>query len=259
MTSDQAQIDQVVETVRATLGPDAIGAYLYGSAVHGGLRPDSDIDILVVSRRPTTPQEKSSLVDRLLPLSGRHARSGPARSIELTIVVHSEVVPWRYPPLLDLQYGDWLRREFERGELPAGPAPDPDLAVLLTIVRTDGRALFGPPPADVLDTVPRADLERAMVDGIPGLMADLDSDTRNVILTLARIWVTMATGEIQPKDVAADWVLTTLPAEHQAILRHARAIYLGEEPEEWGDLRPRVAPHADYVVGRIRAMAGAGA
>jgi streptomycin 3"-adenylyltransferase len=98
-----------------------------------------------------------------------------------------------------------------------------------------------------------------MVDGIPGLMADLDSDTRNVILTLARIWVTMATGEIQPKDVAADWVLTTLPAEHQAILRHARAIYLGEEPEEWGDLRPRVAPHADYVVGRIRAMAGAGA
>ena len=181
-----SQLHRIVSVVRAVLGGDAIAGYLYGSAVEGGLRPDSDIDVLVVSRRPTTPREQHEFVDRLLPISGRQASGGPARSIELTIVVESEVRPWRYPPLLDLQYGDWLRREFERGELPAWPAPSPDLAVLLTMVRRSGRPLFGPPPSEILESVPRGDLDRALLDVTPDLMADLDTDTRNVILTLAR-------------------------------------------------------------------------
>ena len=251
-----AQLDTIVDIVRLVLGDDAIGGYLYGSAVEGGLRPDSDIDVLVVSRRPTTPREQREFVDRLLPISGWHASGGPARSIELTIIVESEVRPWRYPPLLDLQYGDWLRSEFERGDLPAWPAPTPDLAILLTIVRRSARPLFGPPPSEILDTVPRGDLDRALLDVIPDLMADLDSDTRNVILTLARIWATLATGDILPKDLAADWAMARLPAEHEAVLARARAIYLGEEPERWDDLQTLVARHAEYVVDRIRAVAG---
>jgi streptomycin 3"-adenylyltransferase len=252
---DQAQIDQIVDLIHAVLGDDAVAAYLYGSAVHGGLRPDSDIDVLVVSQRPTAAAEKREFIDRLLPISGMHATSGPARSIELTIVVGSEVRPWRYPPQLDLQYGDWLRREFERGDQPPWPSPNPDLAVLLTIVRRSGRALFGPPPKEILDPVPPTDLDRAMLDGIPDLLADLDSDTRNVILTLARIWMTVATGEVQPKDVAAEWASARLPAQHRAVLARARAIYLGEEVERWDDLQPLVRPQAEYVVRRIQALA----
>ena len=149
-----AQIDAIVAIVQGVLGADALAAYLYGSAVQGGLKPASDIDVFVVSRRPTTLIEKRGLIDRLLAISGSHAAAGPARSVELTMAVRSEVRPWRYPPLLDLQYGDWLRGEFERGELPPWPTPNPDLAVLITIVLRDGRPLFGPPPADVLDPVP---------------------------------------------------------------------------------------------------------
>jgi predicted nucleotidyltransferase len=252
---DRTQIDQVIAVVRSILGDAAISAYLYGSAVHGGLRPESDIDVLVVIRQPTTSVEKRKIIDGLLPISGRHATRAPARSIELTIVVGSEVRPWRYPPLLDLQYGDWLRQEFERGDLPPWPMPNPDLAVLLTIVRRSGRAVFGPPPVEVLDPVPRADLDRAMLDGIPDLLADLDSDTRNVILTLARIWATVATGDILPKDVAAVWVAARLPAQHRAVLARARAIYIGEEPEGWDDLQALVRPHAEYVVRQIQVLA----
>ena len=35
------------------------------------------------------------------------------------------------------------------------------------------------------------------------------------------------------------------------MLARARAIYLGDEPERWDDLAPRVRPHADYVVAEI--------
>ena len=206
-----------------------------------------------MTRRLTSPAEKHALVDGLLPISGRRARAGPARSIEVTIVAQSDVRPWRYPPRLDFQYGDWLRSELERGELPPWPTPNPDLAVLITTVLLGADTLFGPPPANVLDHVPRADLDRAMVDGIPDLLGDLEPDTGNVILTLARIWTTVATGEIRSKDAAADWVLARLPHEHRAVLARARANYLGEEPERWDDLMPAVRRHAEHVVREIGA------
>ncbi|HXT34307.1 MAG TPA: nucleotidyltransferase domain-containing protein [Chloroflexota bacterium] len=109
----EQQITEVLALVREVLGPDVLGAYLHGAAVLGGLRPRSDIDILVVSRRPTTHEEKRRLVERLLVIS-RANPPGPRRPVELTIVVQSHVRPWRYPPSFDFQYGDWLRREFEK-------------------------------------------------------------------------------------------------------------------------------------------------
>jgi predicted nucleotidyltransferase len=247
----RTQIHAVVDLVRRILGNDLVAAYLSGSAVLGGLRPSSDIDILAVSRRPTTPDDKRALGDRLLRISGRHAAAGPARSIELTIAVQADVRPWRYPPLLDFQYGDWLRSEFERGDIPLAPQPNPDLAILMASVLLVGEPLIGSPPAEVLDAIPPADVDRAVMDGIPGLLEELESDTRNVILTLARIWTTVATGEIRPKDAAADWVLARLPEEHRAVLARARAIYLGEEAERWDDLVGRIRPYAEYVVDAV--------
>ena len=94
-----------------------------------------------------------------------------------------------------------------------------------------------------------------MLEGIEPLLADLDDDTRNVVLTLARIWTTLGTGEFRSKDAAADWALERLPEEHAAVLARARAIYLGGEPEQWDDLRPKVRPHADHVVAEIKRFA----
>jgi streptomycin 3"-adenylyltransferase len=90
-----------------------------------------------------------------------------------------------------------------------------------------------------------------MADSIDALLADLDDDTRNVVLTLARIWTTVATGAIHSKADAADWALDRLPAEHRSVLVRARAIYVGEQPEQWDDLASEVRPFARYVVSEI--------
>ncbi len=111
--------------------------------------------------------------------------------------------------------------------------------------------MLGPPPAQVFDPVPHDDLIRAIVGDIDALLDDLDRDTRNVILTLARIWSTVATGTIRAKDAAAGWALTRLPQEHRAVLVRARSVYLGQEEEHWDDLQSRVRPCAEYVVGEI--------
>jgi predicted nucleotidyltransferase len=248
---DRQQLERVVELVRGVLGPDALGAYLFGSAVLGGLRPGSDLDVLLVSARSTTHEEKQRLVDRLLALSGN-----AGRRVELTIAAQAEIRPWRYPPRFDFQYGEWLRNEFESGNVEPWPTTEsPDLVLLITMVLLADRPLFGPPPAELLDPVPRADLVRALVASIDPLLGELEWDTRNVILTLARVWSTAATGVIRSKDAAADWALERIPAEHRAVLARAREMYLSGGEGPWDDVQGDVRGYADYVVAEIRRLA----
>jgi streptomycin 3"-adenylyltransferase len=237
------QLDDFVAVVEEEIGAELVGLYLFGSAVHGGLKRTSDLDLLAVTRRRTTEDERRRLVGRLLDLSLK------PRYLELTIVVQSEVKPWRYPPVMDLQYGDWFRPEFERGEIPP-PAPNPDLAPLITMTLLHGRALVGPPAEDVLAPVPRDDLVQSGLDATGHILGELDSDTRNMLLTLARIWSTAESGVLRAKDAAADWALPHLPEEHRPVLERARDAYRAGNLGTWDDLDVRAA--ADYVAAEIR-------
>lgn len=245
------QVDAALDVLRAALPPGLlIAAYLYGSAVTGGLRPDSDLDLFAVVDRRLTDAEKRAVVGGIVPLSRRDLRPDGWRPVELTIVVLDEVRPWRYPPRFDLQYGEWLRDDIADGRLPPSPDNSPDVALLVSMVRGDNRLLLGRPAADVLDPVPRADVVRAISDEIPNLLDDLASDTRNVLLTLPRMWTTVATGEVRSKDGAASWALARLPAMHRPVLELAARAYLGEADDAAYDARA-VEAHARYVVGQI--------
>ncbi|MFD4748247.1 aminoglycoside adenylyltransferase family protein [Streptomyces rubiginosohelvolus] len=247
------QLRETVGWAGRVLGGNLIGAYLHGSSVLGGLKPASDVDVLLVSRRPMDERERRALLEGLLSISGS---GDTARPVELTVVVRSEVRPWRYPPTCDFLYGEWLRAEYEAGTVPRAE-PMPDLALLISMTLTGDSPLTGPRPAQVLDPVPHSDLVRASVAGVPELLDDLEGDTRNVLLTFARIWATLATGRIMPKDAAADWAVGQLPPEHRAVLEHARQLYLNcsYTEESWSEaLRTQVRPHVDRVLAEIERL-----
>ncbi|MFJ9174546.1 aminoglycoside adenylyltransferase domain-containing protein [Streptomyces sp. NPDC102360] len=173
--------------------------------------------------------------------------------MELTLVQLADVRPWRFPPVREFQYGEWLREAYERGETPE-PEVDEDLALLVTMVRQRGVVLFGPPATELLHPVPKSDVRRATVAGVPALLEELETDTRNVILTLARVWATLVTGEILSKDAAADWALPRLPEENRAVLVHARSVYLGEAEDSWERLGPRLRHDAEALVAEIERL-----
>jgi streptomycin 3"-adenylyltransferase len=256
-TEDDEQLRRVVSVIDQVLGRETLGAYLFGSAVlDGGLRPASDLDVFAVLRRRTSREEKVALVDALLAISGRKTETGRWRRVELTVVAQSEVRPWRYPPTMDFQFGDWLRGEFENGNVePLRTRANPDLALLITMVMLANRPLLGPPPAVLLDKVPSADLVEATMHGIESLRSDIASDTRNIVLTFARIWSTVVTGAIVSKDAAADWALERLPDRYRPALARARAGYLADEQETWS--QPALADaegYVDYVVSELRRL-----
>ncbi|MFE5486640.1 aminoglycoside adenylyltransferase family protein [Streptomyces sp. NPDC056527] len=252
-TEAMDQLEQTVKLIRGVLAQELLGTYLHGSAVLGGLRPASDLDVLAVTRKSLDVRKRRALVEGLLEISGLTAT---VRPVELTVVVQSEVRPWRFPPIGDLLYGEWLREELQESG-PPPPSPMPDLAIALTMVLAGDRPLTGPPPAQLLAPVPHANLAQASVAGIPELLDDLADDTRNVLLTLARIWTTLGTGKIEPKDAAADWALAHLPQEHRPALEHARYLYRNchYEEETWSpELKAQVRPLVDEVLARIDSL-----
>jgi streptomycin 3"-adenylyltransferase len=155
------------------------------------------------------------------------------------VVQRDALRPWRYPPRCEYLYGEWLRDEVESG-LQLSPFLSPDLAVVLSVAAEHGRTLVGPPIGSVLDPGPPADVVRGALAGVTELLADLPQDTANVLLTLARMRVTVETGRVVPKDDAVDRLLPRAPDRVRQPLQRARAVYLGLQPDRWDDLAPSI-------------------
>lgn len=251
---DAAQLTAISGLAHQCLAGDVLGVYLHGSTGAGRRMPTSDTDVLVVTRRPMRLDQRRALVRGLLAISGRAAGAGPARPVELTVVVQRDVTPWRETPVEDFLYGEWERAKYEQGSLPARRGND-DLAVLVTMALDADCPLFGPPPSALLDRPPTSDLIAACISGVPSLLADLASDTRNVLLTLARILVTAETGRLVPKDTAADLALPRLDPVSRSVLQRARDAYLGPDWGTFDDVAAQVRACADALVAAIEAAA----
>ncbi len=249
--SDQQQLNDCIDLLKTVFGGDLLGVYLYGSALLGGLQKYSDIDLFVVTNRAPTNKEKEQLVANLLELSGIYMKSSQ-RPIEMTLVEKSAISPWKYPSQFDFQYGEWMRDSFLKGEIEESQANETnDLAFMVTMLFLRSQTLWGEDPEMLLDRVPYGDFMRSMLNGLQHLYEGLESDTRNVLLTYARIWSTLKTNVIRSKPAAADWVMNHLPEKYQPVMKKAKAICIGEVDESWNDVQEHIRPCADYILENI--------
>lgn len=250
----QQQLQESLEVLKMILGPDLLGVYLYGSALVGGLQKYSDIDLFVVTHRATTSEEKTRLLATLLQSSGLYMKSSKL-PIEMTLVEKAMVNPWQYPPHFDFQYGEWLRESFEKGIIDPWPTHEmPDLALIITQILLKSQTLWGAKPDELLAHVPYHDFMKAMLHDVNRLATELKDDTRNVLLTYARIWSTLETNAIRSKPAAADWVVNHLPKIYQPVMKRAKAICIGLENEHWDDIEVLIKSCADFMRDKINAQ-----
>jgi aminoglycoside 9-adenylyltransferase len=244
-------VKRLHDYLEQTYPDDLLGVYLFGSAAVGGLRPESDIDLVFVRQSSLSQRHRQGLVEFLLQFSGSRATVAQGRPLEVTALVLDDVVPWRYPPVCDFLYGEWLRDEYLDGRLPQRDI-NPDLGVLITTLRQHARCLRGPRPSDLLEPVPLEDLHRAIQDSLPSLLDGLVGDERNVLLTLARMVVTLETGLILPKDEAEALIAPSLPEPHRSWLSLASRGYMGDTVDDWTNCRQGAADAAEHLAERIR-------
>ncbi|MCM3039694.1 aminoglycoside nucleotidyltransferase ANT(9) [Paenibacillus motobuensis] len=241
---------QAFKVVEELLGSAIVGVYLFGSAVTSGLRINSDVDVLVVVNQSLNEVIRKKLTNRLMHISGKIGNSDAVRPLEVTVINHEDVVPWRFPPKNEYIYGEWLRDGFENGQIQE-PTYDPDLAIVLAQVRNNSVSLFGSDASDILEPVPMTHIRRAIMESLPGLIEGIKGDERNVILTLARMWLTVAVGEISSKDMAAEWAIPKLPKEHATLLNLARKAYRGEYVDNWEGLDTKVMALVNHMKNSI--------
>ncbi|WP_420097506.1 aminoglycoside adenylyltransferase domain-containing protein [Brevibacterium sediminis] len=215
-----------------------LGLYLYGSTVADERGPDSDLDLLLITRDSLSQTERRELTNLLLELSGwgGHADIHPEavgrRPIELTSFAtggERTVAPYEGH---DFQYGEWLRTELLIGARPQ-PQKDRDAPILLATAQYNHQRLAGAELDSLIATVPDEILRHAMSSVIPTLLDEVDGDERNVLLTLARIAVTTDSGRFVSKGRAAELTAARLTSTSAATLLLARTESLGEVHVDW--------------------------
>ena len=160
----QAVLDSVLDD-----GPSGIiGVYLYGSSTTTGLSAESDVDLLLVTRRSMLAKERRSLVSSTVEFSGwkGHAKDFPdvadRRPLDVTSLVADDIEPLTAVPRRDFQFGEWLRRDFTQGHVPV-PEWDPDVVILLATALASHQVLHGPSLDRLVADVPSTLLKGAQL------------------------------------------------------------------------------------------------
>ncbi len=215
------------------LAGDLEALYLYGSATLGRLRPSSDVDLLAIVNGRINAAQRQGLLGAVMALSSQPGHDGRRyRPIELTVFRLSDLTAPARPPLCAFMYGEWMRPDCEAGYVPT-PFASFDFNILFGQALKSSIALYGPPADTLLPSVPSATLRDAVLHSVDDVLNHLHGDERNVLLTLARMWHTLETGDIVPKDVAASWASKRLSQSAARMLTHARDAYLGRVHDDW--------------------------
>lgn len=249
--SIQKQVDEAASIIRKHLGRHLIATYLYGSALDGGLKPESDIDLFVVVNNSLSESNRKQLMTEMLSVSSYPAAHG-IRPIEVTVVDARTLKPWVYPPKRELQLGEWFRKDIESGSFES-PKADPDLAILITKIRKSSIALHGPSAMEIFDEVPEADLKKALLSTLQQWQSvnELRGDERTIALAIARIWFTALTGTITSKDKAAEWLIPQVPIHHAKLLTEARNGYLGIAPDRLAEKHQELLNFVTYAQSKL--------
>jgi hypothetical protein len=190
----------VAAALRELLGDDLVAAYLTGSGALGGVSAaQSDVDVVAVCAVPAAGEVERALVDRL----GTLAMTWPLRGLELVLYTRAAVADPAPVPRweLNLNVGPGMDRHLSRD-----PAAEPPhwFVLDLDILRGHGRALTGPPPAELVGPLPRRRVLEAVRESLLW-HGEHEPDRSQSVLNACRGWRFTEEGVWSSKRDAAAW------------------------------------------------------
>ncbi|MBW9091709.1 DUF4111 domain-containing protein [Rhizobium wenxiniae] len=243
-----------LQILKRRLGSSLTAVYLHGSAVAEGLRKRSDVDLLVIVGKALPVQVRACLSADLMKVSGLYPFDPMGRRpLEVIIVRLADLEPIPYPARAEFVYGEWLRGALEGGAVPQAET-NPEFTLLLAQARGEAVPLGGPSIADLVPDIPSDVISRAICDLLPELAGSAEGDERNVLLTLARMWRTLKTGQFVSKNTAAEWAGPLLPDQAARTLALARDAYLGHGDDDLHLRRTEVTQTVVEMRDRILAI-----
>ena len=252
MISPQAEelIQGFVEQSKQILRDNLTGIYLHGSAVMGCFNPEkSDIDLIIVVDRPLSDSVKKAYMDMVIEYNAR----GPAKGIEMSIVIRDVCKPFVYPTPFELHFSarhlEWYKRDPD-DYIRKMNGTDKDLAAHFTIINKRGQCLYGLPVNEVFAEVPDSDYMDSIWEDISEAPENIAQDTLYLTLNLARVLAYKEEGLVLSKAEGGEWALHHLPAQYKPLITSALAAYASAEDPAYDEALAR--QYAEYALRRIQ-------
>ena len=243
-------INEYVEQTKAILRDDLSGVYLHGSAVMGCFNPQkSDLDFIIVVKKPLSDAVKRAYMEMVVKCNAL----GPAKGIEMSIVLRDVCKPFVYPTPYELHFSaghlnsymhdpdDYIRRM---------NGTDKDLAAHFTIIYNRGRCLCGAPIKEVFAQVPSRDYMDSIWFDVEEAAEEITEYPMYLTLNLARVLAYKEEGLVLSKKEGGEWAIGNLPAEYHPLITDALREY-SENAEVVYD-KALAVRYAEYAIDRIK-------
>ena len=243
-------IENFVERSKEILRDNLVGVYLHGSSVMGCFNPQkSDIDLIVVIDRPISDPVKREYMDMVVGVNA----CGPAKGIEMSIVLRRVCKPFVYPTPFELHFsaGHLDRyREDPDDYIREMNGTDKDLAAHFTIIGKRGKCLYGAPIKEVFAEVPKDDYMDSIWYDVENAAEEITAYPMYLTLNLARVLAYKEKGLVLSKKEGGEWAIDNLPAEYRRLIRDALREY-SESADVVYDLALS-GRYAEYMIKRIK-------
>ena len=242
-------INGFVERSKDILRDNLVGVYLHGSMVMGCFNPQkSDIDLIIVVSHPLPDSAKRKNMDMVVEFNAM----GPAKGIEMSIVLREVCKPFVYPTPYELHFSaghlnrykddpdDYIRRM---------NGTDKDLAAHFTIINKRGRCLYGAPIEDVFAEVPSGDYMDSIWFDVEGAAEEITQYPMYLTLNLARVLAYKKDGLVLSKKEGGEWALEHMPAEYRPLIADAMREYSESADIVYDDALAK--RYAEYVIRKL--------
>lgn len=216
-------LNMLLSNIKAALGDQFVGMYLYGSLASGDFNPEtSDIDFVVV----TADELPDDTIAGLAAMHARIATGGLKWAAKLEGSYLPQRVLRRYAPTDDTPWPTLNEGRFYLA--PHGF----DWVIQRHILREQGVVVAGPPPQPMIDPVRPNDLRQAVRELVQAWWAPMIQNPVRLerseyqayaILSMCRALHAMRYGVIVSKPFAARWARQELGASWAIVIERALA------------------------------------
>ncbi len=242
-------INGFVERSREILRDNLVGVYLHGSLVMGCFNPQkSDIDLIILVDQPMPASVKRAYLD----MTVEYNACGPAKGIEMSIVLRKVCKPFVYPTPYELHFSaghlDWYREDPD-DYIRRMNGTDKDLAAHFTIINKRGKCLYGAPIKEAFAEVPSGDYMDSIRFDVEGAAEEITKYPMYLTLNLARVLAYKEDGLVLSKKEGGDWALEHMPAEYRPLIADAMREYSENADIVYDEVLAK--RYAEYVIGNL--------
>jgi predicted nucleotidyltransferase len=248
----QLYIDKFVHLFKDELRDNLSGIYLHGSLAMNCFNPKgSDIDFIVVVRDNLTRENERRIIQNVLDL---HNEMINERGIEFSVILESNLKPFRYPTPFELHYSDLHRERYLMdGSYKCGGAEDKDLASQLMVAYNRGKCLYG----KSLDTICEPIKSKYYIDSIyhdvESAIQEVNDCPVYVVLNLCRVLYYLKEGQVSSKKEGGEWAIKSLSQDYQLLITKCLDNYASESDELKLDNR-QLLLFATYMLEEIKQL-----